>query len=65
MWAYLKKIYGQNNTARRFQLEYDIAILQQDSLSISEFYSQFMNLWAEYTDIVYENVSSEGLQSIQ
>ncbi|KAL8089378.1 hypothetical protein AgCh_038990 [Apium graveolens] len=30
MWAYLKKIYSQQNTARRFQLEHDIGKLQQD-----------------------------------
>ena len=65
MWAYLKKIYSQNNTARRFQLEHEIAIFQQDSLSISDFYSHFMNLWAEYTDIVYDNLSAEGLTSVQ
>src|SRR4051812_17921189 len=58
MWAYLKKVYSQNNAARRFQLEHDIAISQQDSLSISEFYSHFINLWAEYTDIVYEDLST-------
>jgi len=65
MWDYLKKIYSQNNTARRFQLEHDIAIFQQDSLSISDFYSHFLNLWAEYTDIVYENLPAEGLTSVQ
>ena len=65
MWAYLKKIYSQNNTARRFQLEHDIANFQQESLSISDFYSSFMNLWADYTDIVYENLSTEGLTSVQ
>lgn len=58
MWAYLQKIYNQNNTERRFQL-------QQDSLSISDFYSNFMNLWAEYTEILYENLPSEGLSSVQ
>jgi transposase InsO family protein len=65
MWAYLKKIYGQNNAARRFQLEHDIANFKQDSLSISDFYSQFMNLWAEYTDIVYSNLSADGLSAVQ
>jgi len=44
MWNYLKKVYNQNNTARRFQLEHDIALFKQNSLPISDFYSQFMNL---------------------
>ncbi|WVY98629.1 hypothetical protein V8G54_030780 [Vigna mungo] len=65
MWSYLQKIYSQNNAARRFQLEHNIANFKQDSLSISDFYSQFMNLWAEYTDIVYANLPSEGLSSVQ
>nr|XP_017242423.1 PREDICTED: uncharacterized protein LOC108214761 [Daucus carota subsp. sativus]XP_017254442.1 PREDICTED: uncharacterized protein LOC108224370 [Daucus carota subsp. sativus] len=65
MWAYLKKIYSQQNTARRFQLEHDIGKLQQDGLSISDFYSHFMNLWVEYADIVYASVPAEGLKSVQ
>lgn len=65
MWAYLKKIYSQQNTARRFQLEHNIGKLQQDNLSVSEFYSSFMNLWVEYTDIVYATVPAEGLKSVQ
>lgn len=32
MWDFLKKIYSQNNTARRFQLEHEIAMSQQESL---------------------------------
>ncbi|WVZ12533.1 hypothetical protein V8G54_017063 [Vigna mungo] len=40
-----------------------IVKIMQDSLSISDFYSQFMNLWVEYTDIVYANLSSEGIRS--
>ncbi|CAL8994106.1 unnamed protein product [Prunus brigantina] len=65
MWTYLKKIYSQRNTARRFQLEHELAALQQDSLSISDFYSRFTNLWGEYTDIVYADLPSEGLSSVQ
>ena len=65
MWNYLKKVYNQNNAARRFQLEHDITLFKQDSLSISEFYSQFMNLWAEYTEIVYADLTSKGLSYVQ
>ena len=39
MWTYLKKVYSQSNTARRFQLELDLATLQHDSLTISDFYN--------------------------
>jgi len=48
MWTYLKKIYSQQNTTRRFQLKHELSTLQQDSLSISDFYSRFTNLWIEY-----------------
>ena len=65
MWTYLKKVYSQQNTARRFQLEHELATLQQDSLSIFDFYSRFTNLWAEYTDIVYAGLPSEGLSYVQ
>ena len=50
MWDYLKKVYNQSNTAQRFQLE---------------FYSSFVNLWAEYIDIMYVSVPPEGLIVIQ
>jgi DnaJ family protein C protein 7 len=64
MWTYLKKIYSQQNTARQFQLEHELGTLQQDSLSISDFYSRFINLWTEYTNIVYDGLPSEGLSSV-
>jgi hypothetical protein len=65
MWTYLKKIYSQQNTARRFQLEHELSTLQQDSLSISDFYSRFTNLWTKYTDIVYTGLPFEGFSSVQ
>jgi hypothetical protein len=65
MWDYLKKVYNQSNTARRFQLELELGQLSQGSMSIQEFYSSFVNLWAEYTDIVYASVPPEGLIVIQ
>ncbi|KAL5816485.1 hypothetical protein ACOSQ3_024863 [Xanthoceras sorbifolium] len=53
MWDYLKK------------LELELSLLFQGSMSIQEFYSSFVNLWAEYTDIVYASVPPEGLIAIQ
>ncbi|RDX69669.1 hypothetical protein CR513_51184, partial [Mucuna pruriens] len=41
------------------------AYLKKDNLSISAFYSQFMNLWTEYTDTICASLTSEGLSSIQ
>jgi len=42
-----------------------LSTLQHDSLSISDFYSRFINLWIEYTNIVYAGLPSEGLSSVQ
>jgi hypothetical protein len=44
MWEYLLKVYHQDNTARRFQLEYEIANYTQGNLSIQEYFSGFQNL---------------------
>jgi hypothetical protein len=44
MWEYLLKVYHQDNTARRFQLEYEIASFTQGNLSIQEYFSGFQNL---------------------
>ena len=65
MWEYLKKVYNQDNTARRFQLEYDIANYSQGNLSIQDYFSGFQSLWAEFVDIVYENVPTESLSIAQ
>ncbi|KAJ9702783.1 hypothetical protein PVL29_004492 [Vitis rotundifolia] len=52
MWAYLKKVYHQDNDARRFQLEHVIVMFQHGSLSIQDYYSAFLTLWHEYADLV-------------
>nr|XP_034900647.1 uncharacterized protein LOC118038409 [Populus alba] len=65
MWEYLKKVYYQDNNARRFQLEHDISNYSQSNLSIQEYYSGFQNLWAEYTDIIYAQIPVESLSVIQ
>ena len=36
MWNYLHTVYNQDNSARRFQLEYEMANFTQGSLSIEE-----------------------------
>ncbi|KAK7245636.1 hypothetical protein RIF29_40484 [Crotalaria pallida] len=64
MWEYLKKVYNQTNSARRFQLECEIANYTQGSMSIQEYYSGFMNLWAEFSDIVCATVSKNSLSDV-
>ncbi|RVW87652.1 Retrovirus-related Pol polyprotein from transposon RE1 [Vitis vinifera] len=65
MWAYLKKVYHQDNDARRFQLEHAIAMFQHGSLSIQDYYSAFLNLWHEYADLVTADVPIAALSTIQ
>ncbi|XP_019438976.1 PREDICTED: uncharacterized protein LOC109344679 [Lupinus angustifolius] len=65
MWDYLKRIYNQNNTAKRFQLELDIANYKQDNLSIQGYYSRFLNRWAEHSAILHADVPKDSLAAIQ
>ncbi|KAG6535678.1 hypothetical protein ZIOFF_000701 [Zingiber officinale] len=65
MWDYLKRIYHQDNTARRFQLELEIGNLSQGDISIEQYYSGFLNLWGEYSNIIYSKVPKEALANIQ
>ncbi|XP_068655783.1 uncharacterized protein [Aristolochia californica] len=65
MWNYLHKAYHQTSTACQFQVEYEMANFTQGGHSIEEYFSGFQNLWANYTDIVYENVSVAALSTVQ
>jgi hypothetical protein len=65
MWAYLKKVYHQDNDARRFQLEHTIAMFQHGSLSIQDYYSAFLTLWQEYAALVTAEVPVAALSTIQ
>ena len=65
MWDHLKRVYHQDNTARRFQLELEISTCSQGNLSIEQYYSGFLNLWSEYSGIIYSKVPSEALAGIQ
>lgn len=65
MWDHLKRIYHQDNTARRFQLELEINNFSQGNLSIEQYYSGFINIWSEYSGIIYSKVSQAALTSLQ
>ncbi|KAJ0078487.1 hypothetical protein Patl1_23949 [Pistacia atlantica] len=65
MWNYLKKVYHQDNDARRFQLEHAIAMFQHGSLSIQDYYSAFLTLWHEYTALVIADAPVAALSTIQ
>lgn len=42
----------------RFQLKLQLSEYHQENLSKQEYYSGFMNLWAEYKELVCANVST-------
>ncbi|XP_060185890.1 uncharacterized protein LOC132615322 [Lycium barbarum] len=65
MREYLQKVYNQDNSARRFQLEHEIANYSQGSLSVQDYFSGFQNLWAKFTDIVYAKILAESLSITQ
>ncbi|RVX06706.1 hypothetical protein CK203_029495 [Vitis vinifera] len=65
MWNYLHMVYNQDNFARCFQLEYEMANFTQGSLSIEEYFSCFQTLWTDYSNIVYANVPVATLSTVQ
>ncbi|XP_031283759.1 uncharacterized protein LOC116142466 [Pistacia vera] len=64
-WEYLKRVYNQDNIARRSQLEYEIASYTQGDLSIQDYFSGFNNIWGEFTDIIYAKVPEDSLSVVQ
>ena len=65
MWNCLHTVYNQDNSARRFQLEYEMTNFTQGSLSIEEYFSGFQTIWTDYSDIVYANVPAAALSAVQ
>ncbi|XP_062170515.1 uncharacterized protein LOC133876245 [Alnus glutinosa] len=65
MWDYLRRIYYQDNSARKFQLEFDIGNYRQGNLSIEQFYSGFINLWNDYFGFVHSQFPKEALAALQ
>ena len=64
IWDYFRRIYSQNNSAQKFQVEMGIANYKQGNLSIEQFYTGFLNLWSEYTGIIYSKVPKESLTAL-
>lgn len=65
MLDHKKVIYDQNIAAKRFQLELDIANYLQGTLSIQDFYSDFLNLWVEPFEILHVDVPKTSLAVVQ
>ena len=65
MWTYLNTVCNQDNSAKRFHLEYEMANFTQGNLSVEEYFSGFQTLWADYCDIVYANVPTTTLSAVR
>jgi len=61
MWDRLTQVYNQDNNARRFQLELLIANYTHEDLCIQDYYSGFLTLWNDYSDLVTTKISVEGV----
>ena len=64
MWTYLNTVYNQDNSAKQFHLEYEMANFTQGSLYIEEYFSGFQTLWDDYCDIVYAYVPTTALSAV-
>jgi len=65
MWDHLTQVYNHDNNARRFQLKLAIANYTQGDLSIQDYYSGFLTLWNDYSDLVTAKISAEGVLAVQ
>eukprot|EP00268_Persea_americana_P004183 TRINITY_DN11319_c0_g1_i1.p1 TRINITY_DN11319_c0_g1~~TRINITY_DN11319_c0_g1_i1.p1 ORF type:complete len:263 (-),score=23.88 TRINITY_DN11319_c0_g1_i1:1121-1909(-) len=57
IWNYLKRVYNQEISARRFQLGCDLSEYSQGNKTIEEYYAGFINLWTEFNSLAYSTVS--------
>ena len=65
MWTYLNTVYNQDNSAKQFLLEYEMANFTQGSLSIEKYFSGFQTLGVDYCDIVYANVPTTTFSAVR
>ncbi|KAF2283065.1 hypothetical protein GH714_043724 [Hevea brasiliensis] len=47
IWVHLQKLYSQPNHARLFEIEYEIARINQDDRDVWTFYFELIGLWTE------------------
>ena len=64
MWDYLKQVYQQDNSARRFHLEHELSQLTQGTMSIQDYY-HFIRLWTDYIEIIYSSLPDASIAIVQ
>ena len=65
IWNYLKRVYNQENSTRRFQLRCDLSEYSQGNKTIEEYYAGFINLWTEFNSLAYATVSVTEIPALQ
>ncbi|RWR80118.1 Retrovirus-related Pol polyprotein from transposon TNT 1-94 [Cinnamomum micranthum f. kanehirae] len=55
----------KDNSAQRFHLEHELSQFTQGTLSIQEYYSQFICLWTDYTEIIYSSLPDASIAVVQ
>jgi hypothetical protein len=65
MWEYLRRVYYQESSARKYHPELEIAKFNQGNLTIQQFYTEFINLWSEFSGIVSSTVPQTAIAAFR
>ena len=65
MWDYLRQVYQQDNSARRFHLEHELSQFNQGTMSIQDYYSHFIRLWTDSTESIYSSLPDASIAVVQ
>ncbi|CAN1246597.1 hypothetical protein LINGRAPRIM_LOCUS3205 [Linum grandiflorum] len=64
MWKHLSELYTQTSASRKFDIEYEIASLQQGDRDISSYYEADVTLWTEHDLLTASLVSSAASSEV-
>ncbi|CAN0847376.1 hypothetical protein LINGRAHAP2_LOCUS4941 [Linum grandiflorum] len=65
IWTHLKKTYGLVNSSRLFEVEYELARLQQGDLDVTSFLNATQQLWTEQDILSTSLLSKTASEEIQ
>ncbi|CAN0925637.1 Transcription termination factor MTERF5, chloroplastic [Linum grandiflorum] len=63
-WKHLTDLYTQTNASRKFDIEFEIASLQQGDRDISSYYQAVVTLWTEHDLLTASLVSSAASSEV-
>ena len=65
IWQHLKKVYSQTNRVRQFDIEFNIARINQENRNIQSFYVELLKLWIELDMISASLVTSSAYENLK